>query len=430
MAVVQTSVWAPRFELSGLPRSERKGCHYDAYIPDRLQGRKFIFGANEAADVSDAELAIARLNERAKALANTEALARLLLRAESVASSKIEGLEVNASALLCADAARQLGEPSQDVTAREVLSNIDAMRFAMDGIANGGKISLGLLLKTHELLLAPTRLAAHGGHFREQQNWIGGSDYNPCRADFVPPPPQLVHDLMVDLCEFSNDDALPAVAQAAIAHAQFETIHPFVDGNGRVGRVLIHLILRRRGLATTVSPPVSLVLATMSRDYVSGLTGTRYIGLADSAEAVSGINNWIVLFAAACRRAVAEAGAFEERISAIQEEWRKKLGSIRRNSAIDVLVERIPGAPIATVSTLAQLAQRSFQSVNEAMNRLMENDIVSPVRVGAQRNRVFEARDIIHAFTELELQLASPAGDTGIQAPARPVPKKRRQRST
>lgn len=429
MAVVQTSVWAPRFELSGLPRSERKGCHYDAYIPDRLQGRKFVFGANEAADVSDAEIAIARLNERAEALANTEALARLLLRAESVASSRIEGLEVNASTLLRADVAQQLGEPSQDVTAREVLSNIDAMRFAMDGIAHGGEISLSLLLETHKLLLAPTQLAAHGGHFREQQNWIGGSNYNPCRADFVPPPPELVHDLMVDLCEFCNDDSLPAVAQAAIAHAQFETVHPFVDGNGRVGRALIHLILRRRGLATNVSPPVSLVLATMSRDYVSGLAGTRYIGAADSAEAISGINNWVALFAAACRRAVADADAFEKRISGIQEEWRDRLGSVRRNSAIDVLIERIPGAPIATVGTLAQLAKRSFQAVNEAINRLMENDILTPIRVGAQRNRVFEARDIIHAFTELERQLASPAGDTGIEAPARPVPK-RRQRPT
>lgn len=424
MAVVQSFVWAPRLELSGLPRSERRGCHYDAYIPDRLQGRRFVFGAGEAADVADAELAIARLNARAEALANTEALARLLLRAESVASSRIEGLEVNASTLLRADVAQQLGEPLQDVTAREVLSNVDAMRFAMEGIAQGGKISLSLLLETHKRLLASTQLSAHGGQLREQQNWIGGSSYNPCRADFVPPPPELVHDLMVDLCDFSNDDVLPAVAQAAIAHAQFETIHPFVDGNGRVGRALIHLILRKRGLATDVSPPVSLVLATMSRDYVGGLTGTRYVGAADGAEAISGINDWVALFAAACRRAVADADAFEERISGIQKEWRKRLGRVRRNSAIDVLIERIPGAPIATVGTLARLAQRSFQAANEAISRLTENDILSPIRVGAQRNRVFEARDVIRAFTELERQLASPAADTRIEAPARPVPRR------
>jgi Fic family protein len=92
------------------------------------------------------------------------------------------------------------------------------------------------------------------------------------------------------MCEFCNGDELPAVAQAALAHAQFETIHPFIDGNGRTGRALIHVILRRRGLAPVVVPPVSLVLATRSRDYLNGLTATRHRSDASSPEAVDGLD--------------------------------------------------------------------------------------------------------------------------------------------
>jgi Fic family protein len=136
------------------------------------------------------------------------------------------------------------------------------MAAAVKRINPGELITLDLLLDFHRRLLARTRLGAHAGAIREEQNWIGGSSYNPRSAAFVPPPPEYLSGLLEDLCQFCNSDDIPAVAQAAIAHAQFETIHSFVDGNGRTGRALIHLVLRRRGLATRVLPPVSLVLAT------------------------------------------------------------------------------------------------------------------------------------------------------------------------
>ena len=187
-----------------------------------------------------------RLDASASALAGGEALARLLLRAESVASSRIEGLEVGGRRLLRADAARQLGEDPADVTASEVLANIDALAWGVDAIEPGGSVTLDILLEAHRRLLGATRLARHGGRIRTVQNWIGGSSHHPCAAEFVPPPPEAVSGLLDDVIAFSNDDSLPALAQAAIAHAQFETVHPFVDGNGRTGRVLIHLVLRRR----------------------------------------------------------------------------------------------------------------------------------------------------------------------------------------
>jgi len=127
----------------------------------------------------------------------------------------------------------------------------------------------------------------------------------PCSAAFVPPPPELVPGLIEDLCVICNDDSLPAVAQAALAHAQFETIHPFADGNGRTGRGLIHLVLRRRELATRVLPPISLILATWAKDYIDGLTATRYSGPASGEAAHAGLNRWIGTFA---RHACAQPG--------------------------------------------------------------------------------------------------------------------------
>ena len=156
-----------------------------------------------------------------------------------------------------------------DVTSREVLGNIDAMTWAVDSVRSGGDITLEALLETHRRLLAGTRLEDHGGSVRTVQNWIGGSDYNPCSASFVPPPPEEVPGLMDDLITFCNNDSLPALAHAAVAHAQFETIHPFVDGNGRAGRALVHMVLRRRGLGLRILTPFSLILATWSQDYTS-----------------------------------------------------------------------------------------------------------------------------------------------------------------
>jgi Fic family protein len=257
---------------SGLPRRDRASCDYQVHVPDPLIGRPVRLEGEVAADVTDAEAAIARFDANASALADTEALARLLLRAESVASSKIDGLEVCGRRLLHAEAARALGDEIDDLTAIEVLGNIQAMSWALQAVGPGDDITLTTLLEAHRRLMAGTRLEPMGGQVRTEQNWIGGSSYNPCSAAFVPPPPERVAGLLADLSAFCNTDSLPAVTQAALAHAQFETIHPFVDGNGRIGRALIHLVLRRRGLAVRVLPPISLVLATWSRDKVAGLT--------------------------------------------------------------------------------------------------------------------------------------------------------------
>jgi Fic family protein len=243
-------------------------------------------------------------------------------------------------------------------------------------------------------------------------------------AAFVPPPPERMCALLDDLCEFSNSDALPALAQAAIAHAQFETIHPFVDGNGRTGRALIHVILRRRGLTPVVVPPVSLVLATWSDDYIAGLMASRHREPSESAQAMEAINRWVELFASAMRRAVADAETYEQRVAEIQQRWRRRLGRVRANSAVERLIEALPGAPIVTVQSAAALIKRSEQAVNEAIPRLVDARVLEQTTVG-RRNRAFEAGDLIRAFTDLERQLASPEGDTRFSSPDRRVPYRR-----
>lgn len=409
---------------SGPSRRDNRGCEYEAYVPDKLVGRTFAIYGDIAADIADAEAAIARLNVEATSLADTEPLARILLRAESVASSRIEGLEIGARRLLRAEAARDLGDDPRDVTAIEVLGNIDAMAHAVEQVGQGDPITTDLLLEVHRRLLAGTQLEEHGGKLREQQNWLGGSSYNPCTAAFVPPPHEYVRDLLDDLVAFCNDDALPAVAQAAIAHAQFETIHPFVDGNRRAGRALIHLVFRRRGVAPRVLPPVSLILATWSQDYVGGLTASRYRGAATSKKASEGINLWVGRFATACTRAVDDASAFERQALGIEAQWRERLGRVRARSSADLLLRLLVGAPVVTVNSAASLIGRSFVHTNEAVQRLVQADILRQVTVG-RRNRAFEAPEIIDAFTALERQLASPKGTTKTSEPTRRVPRRR-----
>ena len=304
-----------------------------------------------------------------------------------------------------------------------MLGNIDAMTWAVDAVGPGDTVTVDTLLETHHLLMAGGRLEEHGGHVRTVQNWIGGSGYNPCSAAFVPPPPEHVTDLLEDLCDFCNDDSLPALAQAALAHAQFETIHPFVDGNGRAGRALIHLVLRRRGLGVRVLPPISLLLATWTQDYVEGLTGTRYVGEPDSVEAQEGLNRWIALFAAACGRAVEDAGDFEERVNALQSSWRGRVGRVRSDSTVGLLIDALPAAPVLTTTTAAELVGRSFQAANQAIGRLVEAGVLLQVNVG-RRNRAFEAPEIVDAFNAFERRLASPEGDTLVSPPARRVPRR------
>ena len=248
-----------------------------------------------------------------------------------------------------------------------------------------------LILNIHERLLAETRLNEYERELRE------------------------------DLITFCKSDDLPAVAQAAIGHAQFETIRPFIDGNGRTERILIHLMLRRRGVATRVSPQISHILATWARAYVSGLTATRYIGDCPSVEAREGINIWVGRFAAACSRSVIDAMEFEARAQKIEYEWRSHLKNVRKGSSTDLLLQKLVGAPVLTVKSASMLTGKTLVATNNAINQLVGAGILHQIGAGG-RNRVYEAPEIIEAFSDLERQLANPEGDTHKSKLTRQVP--------
>ena len=411
MGSLTRAFWQPALGGIGIPRRLREGGVYDAYIPDHLAGRTLFLDGRVAADVAEAERAIMQLDQTATALTNTEAFARLLLRAEAVASSRIEGLSVSPQRLLRVSADLDDGLPVSDRTAIDVLANVDAMNYALEDPA--GDVNVTRVLEVNRRLLEKSRTATHAGTIRTAQNWIGGSDFSPIGAAFVPPPPDHVRELLDDLCLFCNEDSLPAVVQAAIAHAQFETIHPFADGNGRTGRALMYMVLRRRGLSLRATPPISLILATRSKSYVALLDGTRYVGDANSREANEALNRWIEFFATACSRAVADAKVFEQRVSEIQADWRARIAGSRAHSAARIIVERLPETPSVTVTGLAQRLGRTFPAVNNAIPILVAAGILVPTKKNGN-SRTYEAKEIIDAFTSLERLLASPNADTRI----------------
>jgi len=390
-----------------MSRRDREGCEYDAYLPDRLVGWDLAIPAEVAADVSDAEDAVRRLNSAGTTHVSLEGLARFLLRAESVGSSMIEGLAVAPGRLAAAEFVGGRGGNAGDRVAVEVLGNIAAMESAIGLAASVADFHRDDLCAIHRTLMDRSPTPQLGGRVRTEQSWIGGSSYNPCRAAYVPPPPDRVPALVDDLLRYINGDDHSPLVQAALAHAQFETIHPFGDGNGRTGRALIHVVLRRRGLAPAFVPPISLVLATSSETYINGLTQFRHLGDADSPDRSAGVTGWVRAFATATHRACIDADRYAGQIDAMTTAWRDRLDRVRAGSGLDLLLQVLPGAPVVSVESASGLIGRSKARTTDAINALAEVGILRQRNVGRQRYRVFEVPDVLDLFTSLERGLAS-----------------------
>jgi Fic family protein len=412
--------WTPGFD--GMSRRDRRGCRYDAYVPDPLVGWNLVIPADVAADVADAEGAVRRLNDGGATHVSLEGLARFLMRAESVGSSVIEGLAASPRRLVGAEAALTRGDHTADQVAVEVLGNIAAMESAVVLATRPGQFSLDDLLQVHRTLMDRSTTRQLGGRTRTEQNWIGGSSYNPCTAAFVPPPPEEVPGLLDDLLDYVNGDDHSPIVQAAVAHAQFETIHPFADGNGRTGRALVHVVLRRRGLAPAFVPPISLVLATWSGTYVDGLMRFRHLAGPDSEERSAAASDWLRVFAAAAHRACIDAQRYADQIDELTARWRDRLGRVRASSGTDLLLQVLPGVPVVSVESASALIGRSKARTTDAVNALAAAGILRQRNVGRRRYRVYEAIDVLDLFTGLERTLASPEGDTAVSAPVRHVP--------
>lgn len=373
-------------------RRARASFRYRAFVPDAIAGLAPVVPFEVADLVADAEAAIRALNDRAS-VGGLEAIGPLLLRSEAVASSRIEGYDVSSLNL-----ARALIDPrAARGSARTVAANVSAMEVAI-AIADGGaSIGVGDLLAIHATLMAG-EVRARPGRVRGEQNWIGGRLGNPSDAAFVPPPEDLVPSLLEDLVAFIARDDLPAVAQSAIAHAQFETIHPFVDGNGRVGRALVHVILRRRGVAARFVPPVSIVLAARPDSYVDGLTAFREGRVAD----------WIGSFAGAAARAATVSIDLADRVAALQAAWRERAGRPRTGSAAAKLIDLLPALPVLSAPTARGAIRVSQQQTLAALKSLAEAGVVRQISEGTY-DRQYAATELFDLLAAYEEQVADRA---------------------
>ncbi|MEX2562897.1 MAG: Fic family protein [Nitriliruptoraceae bacterium] len=385
------------------PARYRRACSYEVFVPEPLADFEPTLSASTMGVVSDAERALQTLSAHSPgALAP---LARLLLRTESIASSKIEGLQVDARDLARGEAKADTGG-KLNATIAEVLANIDAMELAIDDAVTVTPFGREQIAAVHRQLMveANVRIA---GQVRAEQNWIGGNDHNPCGADFVPPPPELIEPLLADLCDAIADELLPPLVQAALVHAQFETIHPFDDGNGRTGRALIHVVLRRHGIAGAFVPPISVVFARDRDRYIEGLTAYRH----------GDVDGWVEMFATSAKRAADLAQSYVAQVSDLTDRWRSMLSAVdspRSDAAAWAIIEVLPAHPVITSAVAGAATGRARAAVHNAIGQLADAGVLLPV-TGGHRNRAWEAVGLLDLIAQLE------AGDTtNFQANATP----------
>jgi Fic family protein len=372
--------------LAGGSRRQRQGFTYEAFVPDLIASSQPRISFETSALIADADAEIAKLNEDVSVL-GFEALGPLLLRSEAVASSRIEKLAVSQLNL-----ARALFDPrAARGSAPLVAANVKAMEQAI-GVGDYERpIRADDLAEIHAVLIAPDQDHDDGGSFRDEQNWIGGSSDSPIDAVFIPPPHDLLPPLLDDLVAYLNRADLPPIAQAAVAHAQFETIHPFTDGNGRVGRSLIHLVLRRRGLTPRFVPPVSVVLATRPNSYVAGLTVFRE----------GDVDGWLAAFAAAALQAAAMSLELATAVRDLQATWTEQAGAPRSGSAAERIIRLLPAQPILTAMTGRAALGISHEAARRGLLALEAAGVVRKISSG-NWDRTYAAVGLFELIKEYE----------------------------
>src|SRR5699024_10452903 len=406
---------------SGVPRRERAFGGYRAYLPHSLADTALTVSPHLSQRIAQAEAAVRRLDRRgATGLAS---LSRFLLRSEAIASSRIEGLAPNAKNVALAELGQTEAVAGLNETAVLVANNMTAVRDASERIATASTITVDHLVTLQRSLLSDSpRL--HG--LRSAQNWVGGSQHHPLDADFVPPAPEHVEILMNDLVEYINGGAHSPIVQAALVHAQFETIHPFADGNGRVGRAVIHTVLTRRGLTTDSILPVSLVLATFRDHYIDGLTAYRAEGPPDSPEVTAGREDWIGIFTEAVFQAAARAHDLAADIDALREECTRLLAdhrtqegrkrALRSDSAVTVILDELPGTPVLTPTTVTRIHSVSPQAASAGLEALRAAGVLDTASIGEGR-RAYVSTDLLNLISVAQRRLATSSLHTRLPPP-------------
>ena len=344
-----------------------------------------------------AQRALTRMDATASALPNRAALIYSYLRREAVLSSQIEGSRSSLSDLLAFEAGEAPGVPIDDV--REVSNYVQALEYGLERIADGAPIANALLRALHAILLSSQRGSAmHPGHFRHAQNWIGGS--HPGNAEFVPPFPDDVAPCMRALELFVNAnpsaDGLPPLLRAGLAHLQFETIHPFFDGNGRIGRLLIMLILARADDLRYPALPLSLYLLRRRPVYYHMLNRVRHTGDWEA---------WLTFFLQGVRETAGDALTTMERLTELWDGDRARIGQsgARRANSARRVHNALCRHPVQSLTGIVAQTGLTFPTASAAMEHLVSLDIAREI-TGGRRNRLFayhSAMDLLNQGAEV-----------------------------
>jgi len=350
---------------------------YQAAVPARIATLDPALGVELLAAVEDATIAITRFDsENAAELAP---FAALLLRSESAASSQIENLTASARSIATAE----LGDRSRK-NANMIVANAKAMTAAIE-LAD--RLDGASIIAMHEALLGDTH-PEWVGHWRDEQVWIGGSSIGPHTADYVAPHHDRIPSAIADLVDFMDRDDLPVLVQAAIAHAQFEAIHPFPDGNGRVGRSLVHSLLRAKGITRSITVPVSAGLLANREAYFGALEAYR-----------AGRPQLIVeQFAVAGHAAVANGRGLTDDLHRLQREWSQRIVARSGAAAWRVATMLTQQPVINAASVQAQLGVTDVTATS-AIKTLVDAGVLSQAG-GGKRYRVWAAVEVLDALDD------------------------------
>lgn len=336
--------WTPP-NPAGLSKKDRASGTYRAYVPDELVITLPDLGPEAKLAADEAAIVLARLDERISSSDSTY-LNPLLIRSESISSSWIEGNRLSAKKLAIAERLKY-----GDRVALDVNANVRATENAIDEIADPFRPITVKDIEDLQHSIEP-RLAFG---LREAQNWVGGPGNSPLRAEFIPPPAAEVPRLIANLAAFITATEGNPVIRAAIAHAQFETIHPFVDGNGRTGRALVHTVLKRSDALRTVLVPISTVFASNTNAYIGGLTAYR--------KDPSDLDQWVISFAEAVEAAAASAVLLAEDIEALDQTVRTDLVEHRREIGKSPVQPRAGSVILKILESLARELVITIDSV-------------------------------------------------------------------
>ncbi|MBK6291679.1 MAG: Fic family protein [Ignavibacteria bacterium] len=333
-------------------------------------------------------LACGRLDSVSTLLPDAGIFLYSYVRREAVLSSQIEGTQSSLSDLLLFELDEAPGVPFDDVV--EVSNYVAAMQHGLNRMAAGFPLSNRLIKEIHERLMSGGRGSDRmPGEFRRSQNWIGGT--RPGNAEFVPPPAAMVEHCMSDLEKFLHRDDVPTLVKAALAHVQFETIHPFLDGNGRTGRLLIALIFQNEGVLRQPLLYLSLYLKQHRAEYY------RLLGI---VRTTGDWEQWLSFFLEGVEQT--SAGAVET-AHRLLSRFNTDNVAIRTNGLKLGSVLRVHSAlqarPIATIDRICEMSAMTFPTASKAIEVLMNLGIVREI-TGKQRNRVYAYHNFLSILNE------------------------------